>query len=1082
MHINKVTATAFGALSDRTLELAPGLTVVSGRNESAKSTWHAATYAALCGRRRGPGASKQMRAFRDRHRPWAGGRWAVGAELTLADGRRMRLTHDLDGRVDCRATDLGLARDVSAEIMFQNSPDGSGWLGLDRDSFAATACVKQADLLGVLERADGLQDHLQKAAASAGADDPTAAQALVAIDEFLREHVGVDRVGIRRPLRAAKEQLEQSQRALNVARTEHTAYLSAIEEAERRRAEADAAQADVGEGMARHKRLLDLRTAAEGAVRAREEALRRARANATQGEAVRSQRADQARAHELHELLGGQEPRGVADNEHLATTVASAVDRWTSLPAPIALEGQSADELQRCLDELPAAPEGDLEPHHSVERAAGDLREAQAVADHHAAEGPRQPDPLPPEVERAIRVGPATLRDLASRVEAAPDLVAARAAQERAVEGLESAKSAHDAAKVAHAEAQSAAESAEGNRRRAQEQVSAAAVQAAAVGGAARPINVPLAVLAVVLGIIGAALLTTQTGLGVALLAAGAALAVAALVGSTPPGAATGETGSGSDALHLTRAGLAEAESLLAAARERERRATASLNGADRAVAVAQERQAAADGARRTAEVAWSDLELRCADVGISADPGQLRSLALRAESAEAAARRWQDALRLEARDRTDVDRAKAELLRALAERGIRGPGESDDPTALLIRYTGECRERADQARQAGARGALETALRERRAAEAAAGDAARARADALRGLIEAASAVGLRPSTDAAGQDEAAELVESLTTWQAQRHQDLERAESDQRAWAGLQAVLKGGTIEELDCLATAAEEELLSLGEAAQAAAVAAASADAEVAVLAAAVGVEELAGGGLRGAPVDLPVVEAAIQASSAAVDSLIERASALTSAADQAEGALAERARTLPSVPEAEEALAAAEAENARVLELSETLSTTRRYLAQAQDRVHRDIAPLLAATLTTWLPRVTEGRYVEAMIDPASLKVHVRPTSGDWIEATRLSLGTAEQVYLLLHVALAEHLGDHGEPCPLLLDDVTVQADGVRTVEILETLLALSQDRQVVLFAQEAEVLRWAQVRLAGDDRHSVVELDQLPVG
>ena len=121
-----VRAHAFGPLVDQTLELAPGMTVVVGQNESAKSSWHAAAYTALCGRRRGKGAStKEDRRFADLHKPWDRADWEVSAVIELADGRQIELHHDLAGNVDCRATDLVLGRDVSNEILFEGSPDGS---------------------------------------------------------------------------------------------------------------------------------------------------------------------------------------------------------------------------------------------------------------------------------------------------------------------------------------------------------------------------------------------------------------------------------------------------------------------------------------------------------------------------------------------------------------------------------------------------------------------------------------------------------------------------------------------------------------------------------------------------------------------------------------------------------------------------------------------------------------------------------------------------------------------------------------------------------------------------------------------
>jgi hypothetical protein len=60
------------------------------------------------------------------------------------------MRQDLAGNVACSATDLQLARDVSNEIMEDGSPDAASWLGLDRRSFVATACIHQAQLLRVL--------------------------------------------------------------------------------------------------------------------------------------------------------------------------------------------------------------------------------------------------------------------------------------------------------------------------------------------------------------------------------------------------------------------------------------------------------------------------------------------------------------------------------------------------------------------------------------------------------------------------------------------------------------------------------------------------------------------------------------------------------------------------------------------------------------------------------------------------------------------------------------------------------------------------------------------------------------------
>jgi hypothetical protein len=135
-------------------------------------------------------------------------------------------------------------------------------------------------------------------------------------------------------------------------------------------------------------------------------------------------------------------------------------------------------------------------------------------------------------------------------------------------------------------------------------------------------------------------------------------------------------------------------------------------------------------------------------------------------------------------------------------------------------------------------------------------------------------------------------------------------------------------------------------------------------------------------------------------------------------------------------------------------LRETLQLTKEYLAKAQTRVHRNVAPLLAASVSTRLSHVTHGRYADVVVDPQDLMVHVRLPDGASVPAQLLSHGTAEQVYLLLRVAMVERLAKQDEPCPLVMDDITVQSDTQRTTAILETLQMLAGERQIILFTQE----------------------------
>ena len=148
--------------------------------------------------------------------------------------------------------------------------------------------------------------------------------------------------------------------------------------------------------------------------------------------------------------------------------------------------------------------------------------------------------------------------------------------------------------------------------------------------------------------------------------------------------------------------------------------------------------------------------------------------------------------------------------------------------------------------------------------------------------------------------------------------------------------------------------------------------------------------------------------------------------------------------------------------------------TIRFLEQAEELVHRNVAPVFAETVREWLPRVTGGRYTDCSVDPEKLAVEVATANGRWQRAELLSHGTAEQVYLLLRLALARHLAK--EDCPLILDDAVAASDSRRKQELLETLLAVSEATQVILFTHEDDVCAWARGRLVGEP-HKLIELN-----
>jgi hypothetical protein len=368
------------------------------------------------------------------------------------------------------------------------------------------------------------------------------------------------------------------------------------------------------------------------------------------------------------------------------------------------------------------------------------------------------------------------------------------------------------------------------------------------------------------------------------------------------------------------------------------------------------------------------------------------------------------------------IGMAEDALRAALDARGA--PFEGDLRAAALA-YETACADREDLARASAGAVGLQRAIEARTAAEVGAARAAEAGAAIERALCEAARRIG-EP-----GDVPPDALAASLAAWQGQRAEMARASEVAIREWQELQGLLAGRSLADL-------QEESARLDQAAS----------------------RLLAAAGEPGS------ILAGADASQAVAAARAE-ASRIKEAVDALSGELRLLATTLPDVAEAEERAEAARVELARVQELAGVIDETLALLEAAERRVHRDLAPILTESVKRHLPAITGGAYVEVGMNPRDLSVDVKEArTGQWRDARLLSEGTREQIYLLLRVAMAEHLVTTDECAPLLLDEVTAQSDPERKRRILDVLHALSADRQVILFSHDAEVVDWASQTLS----------------
>jgi DNA repair protein SbcC/Rad50 len=424
MRIETVKATAFGPFSGEVLELAPGMNVIYGPNESGKSSWHAALYAGMCGMRKTRGQpTREDRAFASRHRPWRGTTWQVSTVLALDDKRTIEIEQGLTPGARSTARDRRSKRPLSDEIVRAGAVDAATLLGLTRETALATVFVRQADMLRVLSDAGALQEYLERAAATSTADT-TADEAIARILAYRKERVGLLRAGSRGPLATAVRRLKEARDALDKAEERFESYQELL-------AQRHTAEGDVREVEQHLKEVVDHE---------------RERQRREQWEAIR---AAQRRLEQARRLTGEAAAieTSVVDKD-LVSAVTRALVAFESRPAkPLELDGPTSLELEEQLASIPDMPDGDLEPGREVVQlldrwhgeqqrlAAHDENEPQAIGASSLPTAPSELRRLADELELPVpEVDPALVRDVEQRRSLATRQEALRAsAQQPAV-------------------------------------------------------------------------------------------------------------------------------------------------------------------------------------------------------------------------------------------------------------------------------------------------------------------------------------------------------------------------------------------------------------------------------------------------------------------------------------------------------------------------------------------------------------------------------------------------------------------------------------------------------------------------
>jgi uncharacterized protein YhaN len=359
VRVDRLSVSAFGKLSDRELRFGPGLTLITGSNESGKSTTHAALRASLFGLTAGGHRKPKETLAIDRHRPWVDTRYGAVLDLCDEHGRLLRLEWDFE-RCRFRLRDAATGDDLTAAY-------GSGTdtralaralYGVERDVYLLAGCVDQAELNRIGEP-DAVRHAIETVMTSAPADG-SAAAAVLRLKGARSDMVGLNRARTN-PLPEAEAEAELLQARLDAAVADRAGV-------EHEAAARDGAHSRAGDAAATLHRLESIRD------HLRADELRR---RLTEAERLAKAEADAARQLQAETEGDGFTP--VADmpalRDRMTDLAAEQTERSTVSAADTALAAELAG---RCRS-LEARVEG-LEPDRGAAERAPAVEAAAAAA------------------------------------------------------------------------------------------------------------------------------------------------------------------------------------------------------------------------------------------------------------------------------------------------------------------------------------------------------------------------------------------------------------------------------------------------------------------------------------------------------------------------------------------------------------------------------------------------------------------------------------------------------------------------------------------------------------------------------
>ena len=168
--------------------------------------------------------------------------------------------------------------------------------------------------------------------------------------------------------------------------------------------------------------------------------------------------------------------------------------------------------------------------------------------------------------------------------------------------------------------------------------------------------------------------------------------------------------------------------------------------------------------------------------------------------------------------------------------------------------------------------------------------------------------------------------------------------------------------------------------------------------------------------------------------------------------------------LENLAEIEESLINHKEKMVNLKGLEKSMNIAKTVLEDSYNKMKNTVTPKFTDKLSETIAKITNEKYTKVRLnDDTGLVVELE--NGNYIPASRLSIGTIDQLYFSLRLAMVEELSE--EKMPIILDEVFAYYDTERLKNILKYMIDRFCDNQIIIFTctnREKEILEELNIK------------------